>query len=297
MTLPEPRRQQQGNTTGDTGTPGFSLILGTFGRTDELAVYLSSLDAQTYKNFQLIVIDQNPDERLTPILAPYADRFDLLHLRSEKGLSKANNLGLAHASREIVGFPDDDCRYPPNLLNKVARFFAEHPEVDVLCGRSVGEDGKQSNGPFDSEPGVINRFNIWRRSVQYNMFARTDCARHASFDEHLGPGSGTLCWASDETDYLLQLLELGAALYYDPTLIVVHPHPVTRYDKNELLRSYHYGCGLGHVLRKQSYPALFTTRMLFHPLRKASLALLSGEFAEARYRWNAFRGRLRGWFL
>lgn len=285
------------NTLGKTRAAGFSLVLGTFGRTDELAGYLASLDAQTYRNFELLIVDQNPDERLTPILAPYEGRFELLHLRSEKGLSRANNLGLERASRKIVGFPDDDCRYPPNLLERVAEFFATHQqEADGLCGRSVDENGRGSNGHYDPEPGPISKFNVWRRSVQYSVFMYAESARSIRFDEDLGPGSGTPCWAADETDYLLQLLGRGAALYYDPTLAVVHPNPVPRYDERAMRRAYHYGYSMGHVLRKHRYPAFFVARMLlYHPLRRAALALLRGRSAEARFLWNALRGRLKGW--
>jgi len=281
---------------GRTAAAGFSLILGTFGRTVELAEYLASLEAQTYKNFELIVVDQNPDNRLAPVLAPYENKFELLHLRSAKGLSRANNLGLEHASREIIGFPDDDCRYLLDLLAKVAGFLAEHPKLDGLCGGSVDENGKESNGHYDPDPGPISKSNIWRRSVQYSVFLYADSSRGVRFDESLGPGSGTPCWAGDETDYLLQLLERGAALYYDPTLVVVHPDPTTHYDESAMRRSYHYGRAMGYLLRKHRYPLFFTTRMLiYHPLRNAALALLRGRSAEARFLWNASKGRLRGW--
>ena len=53
----------------------FSLILGTVERTHDLENHLASLDYQTYRNFELIIVDQNKDERLAPILEPYASRF------------------------------------------------------------------------------------------------------------------------------------------------------------------------------------------------------------------------------
>ena len=279
-----------------TGAAGFSLILGTFGRTDELAGYLASLDAQTYRKFELIVVDQNPEGLLAPVLKPYAGRFRLLYLRSEKGLSRANNLGLGHVSHEIVGFPDDDCRYPPDLLKKVADSFAARPEADGLCGRSVDEAGEESNGRYDPGPGQVGKLNVWRRSVQYSVFVRARSVRGLRFDEELGPGSGTACWAGDETDYLLQLLERGGSLYYDPALAIVHPDPTPRYNEAAMRRAYHYGRSMGHVLRKHRYPAFFTARMLlYHPLRRSALALLGGRRAEARFQWNASRGRIRGW--
>lgn len=279
---------------GKSGAKRFSLILGTFGRTEELEHYLASLDAQSYRNFELIVLDQNPDDRLAPVLAPYEGRFAILRLRSEKGLSRANNLGLRHASGVIVGFPDDDCRYPPDLLGRVAQFFSDNPDAAGLCGRSVDSGGHDSNGRYDAEPGAVDRLTLWRRSVQYAVFLRVESVRGAWFDEDLGPGAGTAYWASDETDFLLQLLRRGATLRYDPTLTVIHPHPVKTYDQRARRRSYHYGCSMGRVLRKHRYPPSFVARMLFHPLRQAALALARLEPDEAGYRWSAFKGRVRG---
>jgi len=103
---------------------------------------------QTYANFELIVVDQNDDDRLVPILKDYKEKFSILHLRSKKGLSRARNVGLRYVSGDIVAFPDDDCWYPPDLLERVANFFEEHPGVDGLTGRSVDENGESSSGRF-----------------------------------------------------------------------------------------------------------------------------------------------------
>ena len=83
----------------------FSLVLATVGRTDELRRFLAHLDTQTHREFELVVVDQNKDERLKPILEPYRGKFPILHLPSEQGLSRARNVGIEHARGDVIGFP------------------------------------------------------------------------------------------------------------------------------------------------------------------------------------------------
>lgn len=275
----------------------FSLILGTIERSDELNYILASLSTQTYQNFELIVVDQNPDERLTPILTPYRDKFPIVHLRSRRGLSKAKNLGLAHVSGDVIGFPDDNCQYPSDLLEKVARFFAEHPEIDGLTGRSMDEDGRDSNGTYPTEPGSIDKINVWKRVIAYSIFLRTRSVWGVRFDEKLGPGAGTAWGAADDTDFLLQLLGIGASLYYDPGLVAIHPSPLAEmaeYNRNLMDRAYSYGCGMGHVLRRHKLPTWVKAWWLVRALGGVVLFGSRGRIFEAIYYWNAFRGRLRG---
>ena len=271
-----------------------SLILGTVHRTDELELFLRSLDAQTYRDFELLVVDQNPDDRLVPLLKQFENRFLIVHLRSEKGLSRAKNAGLEAATGELVGFPDDNCLLPQDLLERVAWFFETHPEMHGLTGRSIDESGIDSNGRFDSNSGAVDRFNVWRRGIAYNIFLRAEITRRARFNEALGPGAGTPWGAGDETDYLLRLLGQNAYIYYDPSLVVLHPHPVPPYDTRTLSTAYAYGCGTGQVIRLHKYPWWFKASCLARPLAATLGCLVQRKRPHAIYRWNTFLGRLRG---
>jgi glycosyltransferase involved in cell wall biosynthesis len=276
----------------------FSLVLATVGRTDELERFLGSLDAQTYRDYELIVVDQNPDERLAPILASHVDKNPILRLRTEsKGVSRARNLGLECASGDVIGFPDDDCRYPPDLLSTVARFFAEHPERDGLTGHSIDEDDKNdkiSMRRFDAAPGPLNRINVWKRGMAPGIFLRRESVQGIWFDEELGPGAGTAWGAGEDTDYLLRLLDREASLYYDPNLVVIHPPGVPPYDTKAIRKTYAYSCGVGRVLKRHRMPLWFKAKWLIRPLGGALLSLAGLKPGEAAFRWNTFRGRLRG---
>lgn len=274
---------------------GFSLILGTVERTWDLEIFLASLDAQDYRDFELIVVDQNLDDRLVPILAPYAEKFPVVHLRCERGLSRAKNLGLSRVSRDLIGFPDDNCQLPEGMLGEVARFFEEHPEVDGLTGRSADEEGRDSNGNFARKAGPVDRFNVWNRNIAFNIWLRAEPARGVRFDEEMGPGAGTSWGAGDETEYLLQLLERGLYLFYDPSFVVIHDQPVKHYDRLAWGRAYSYACGGSHAIKKHGFPLWFKVWWVARTLGRLALTVAGRRgLPETRYRWDLLRGKIRG---
>jgi glycosyltransferase involved in cell wall biosynthesis len=283
--------------TKEVGMLSFSLILGTIGRTREVELLLSSLEAQTYREFELIVVDQNSDDRLAPILAPYKDKFPILHLSSEQGLSRAKNLGLEYASKDIIGFPDDDCQYPEDLLERVAQFFIDHSKWDGLTGRSVDEFGEESGGKSARVAGCVNKYNVWNRGGAYTMFVRASSVGGIRYDEDMGPGAGTEWGAADDKDYLLQILDRGGSLFYDPNLVLIHPGgvPPAQYGKKQALRAYSYMCGEGRAIRKHSLSLWFKAWYLLKPLGGLALYLLGLKKAPGvAYRWNVLKGRWRG---
>lgn len=267
----------------------------TLGRNVEPELFLASLHAQVFQDFELIVVDQNPDERMSPLLAPHADRSPILHLRAPAGgASQARNAGLRHAGGDVLAFPDDDCRYPPELLGRVAEFFAEHPEIGGLAGRLVAEDGDSCILNFDLEGGPIDKTNLWKRSIEATVFVRRESVRGQLFDERLGKGAGTPWGSGEGSDFVLRLLGRGVSLHYDPTVTVIHPRTTTLYDDAALRRAYEYGRGMGRVLRKHKYSPRSKTEHLLVPLGNLALAALRLNLSKARYHWSIFKGRLEG---
>jgi GT2 family glycosyltransferase len=273
----------------------FSLIMATLGRTEEMKRLLASLATQTDQNFELIVVDQNTDDRLVSILDPYRTQFAILHLFSNRGLSRARNVGLEQAAGEIVGFPDDDCWYPPWLLERVERYMQEHPNIDGVTARVLDDSGSLY-ARFDSSPGLLSLPNIWQRASSCCTFLRSSVVQAVgAFDETLGVGAGTPWGGGEDIDYPLRAIEAGFKIHYDPDIVAFHPNPAIRGYQAMAERAYGYGAGIGRVWRKHDYPIWLVAYYLLRPLGGAVLALISGRRDKALYHWRAFRGRLKGW--
>lgn len=276
--------------------PVFSLVLATIHRTEEVRAFLASLLLQAAPGrVEVIVVDQNSDSRLVPILADYQGRLSILHLRSEKGLSRARNAGLSYARGQIVAFPDDDCVYPPGVLAQVQIFFENFPQMDGVSGMVRDLEGiAPVASRWARKSGPISESNHWTRAVSISLFFRRHVIETVGpFDASLGVGSGSPFGSGEETDYVLRTLKAGFKLWFEPTITLLHPKPVLTFGELDQKRALSYGMGYGRVLKKHGTKPL---RHWVRPLGGSVLFALRGNFPRARYHWKVFEGRVRGYF-
>jgi glycosyltransferase involved in cell wall biosynthesis len=274
-----------------------SLVTSTLGaRNESLTVLLNSLVSGTHRNIELVVVDQSQKQDQLSALLSEPRCFPVLHVRSEPGLSRARNIGLAQITGDIVAFPDDDSWYPPALLSSVVERFRSYPSLGGLAGRPVDAEGNSSFPRWDLRPGSIDRFNAWRRCNSNALFlSRAAVDRVGGFDESLGVGSGTPWGAAEDIDYPLRVLAAGFPLHYEPTLLVHHPRIRPEFDSAGTARAESYGRGMGRVLRKHGYPWWFVLYQGARPLGGALISAITGRLPKARYHCAVLRGRRQGW--
>ncbi|MFC1568319.1 glycosyltransferase family 2 protein [Candidatus Margulisiibacteriota bacterium] len=275
----------------------FSLITATFGRREALERLLKSLAEQQYKNYELILIDMDPDDDVAALLQKYRSQLTAVTLIKQPriGLSRARNIGLRQASGDVIAFPDDDCWYPGDLLGQVNGDFDDHSEVAVLTGRVMDPAGKPVAGRFLKKSCPVNKFNLWCTSASVTIFVKSVVAKKVNgFDESLGVGASTRFLASEETDYLLRLLEAGARINYEPEFLVYHPDPVQAFDDQAIKRAYEYGCGAGRVIKKHHYPLWFKLSVLLRPFMAALAWLLTARLKRSQFYFASLKGRIIG---
>ena len=277
----------------DERLPSFDLVVATVDRVAELERLLASVQAQTHRAVRVLLVDQNEDDRLEPVLQEQRS-FNLVRLHAQRGLSRARNAALEDISADLVAFPDDDCVFASDLLERVARRFAGDRALDGLTGRAVDETGRSSQS-WAQDPAPLTRENLWNRVISFTIFLRAPLvARVGRFDEQLGLGA-TAPWASgEEIDYLVRALDAGARIEYDPALVVTHPD--TRVSPTTLTSlGNRDGASVGYILRKHRYPKRTVGRMLIRPIGGALVALARRDRTEARFHLSTLRGRLLGY--
>jgi glycosyltransferase involved in cell wall biosynthesis len=274
----------------------FSLVMATLGRSVEIERLFNSLANQTYKNFELIVIDQNEDDRVMKLVDQFRDRLEFVYLRSEKGLSRARNVGLKHVHGDLVAFPDDDCWYKPDVLEFVAKQFQADSRLQGLTGCSVDGNGVSSQGRWSDQILTVDRYNVWTCATSYTIFLRADAVNHAGqFNEALGVGSGTRWGAGEEVNFLLRIIQASMYVRYDPNLRIFHPEPLMVMDDKAFSRARLYNRGFGRVLGLSGYPSYFVFYLIFRSMAGGMVSLFKLDFKRARYRWIAASQRFLGW--
>ena len=123
-----------------------SIVVPIYNVEEYLPKCLDSLVGQTYKNIELILVNDGSTDQSLEIAKWYADRYTQISLISQKngGLSKARNTGMALAKGEYLGFVDSDDWLELNTIQEIVPVM-EQDELDICLFGAKGylEDGSE----------------------------------------------------------------------------------------------------------------------------------------------------------
>jgi len=128
--------------------PLISVIMATFNEKPEyIKGAIQSILNQTFKNFELIVIDDSTNEatkKEIDLLASVDSRIVLIRKKERMGFVPALNEGLRIAKGDYIARMDGDDLSYPNRFEIQLKYMNSHPEVDILGGAIdiMNEDGK-----------------------------------------------------------------------------------------------------------------------------------------------------------
>ncbi|MGW8062925.1 bifunctional glycosyltransferase/CDP-glycerol:glycerophosphate glycerophosphotransferase [Streptomyces ziwulingensis] len=115
--------------------PRFSVILPCYKVQGFLRECLDSVLDQSYRDLEVVAVDDCSPDGCGAILDEYAardDRVRVLHLEENVGLGRARNAGLPHATGDYLFFLDSDDTLTPGALRAMADRLAETDDPDVL---------------------------------------------------------------------------------------------------------------------------------------------------------------------
>jgi glycosyltransferase involved in cell wall biosynthesis len=268
----------------------FSLVVATCGRTTEVTTFLASVLCQRRDDVEVILVDQNADDRLLPVIEEVQGSLRIRHLRTvDQNASAARNLGLDAAQGEIVAFPDDDCWYPDNLLDGVDQWFKASPQYSILAVGAVDDEGIPSGNRWIQNSCDIRSWNSLRTTFCSSLFlSAIEESRRVRFDPMLARG--------EETDFILRLLATGVRGRFDRSLCVRHPRRDMMSGTVSRERAISYGAGMGRLVRRHSLTVLWTVLVVYDLIR-VGFVVLRGRPNDAVFCFAHATGLFKGFLL
>jgi glycosyltransferase involved in cell wall biosynthesis len=123
--------------------PRFSVVMPTYQRAETLGRAIASVRAQTFTDWELVVVDDGSTDRTREVLARISEpRMVVVH-QENKGVAEARNTALRIVRGELICFLDSDDEWAEYHLALMAAFFDAHPDEQVAIDEMWEDFGNQ----------------------------------------------------------------------------------------------------------------------------------------------------------
>jgi glycosyltransferase involved in cell wall biosynthesis len=165
-------------------SPLFSVIIPTYNRSSLLLGAISSVQAQSYDDWELIIIDDGSTDDTRFLVEPYlSDARIRYHWQENRELNGARNTGIRLAAGTYLTFLDDDDYYEKDHLSSLATYLqqSQYPVAAIRTGMYILENNQQRTAAPLLD--VSNRHPVkalWETPVNLLSFA----FHRAIFQQH-----------------------------------------------------------------------------------------------------------------
>jgi len=145
-----------------------SAIIPTYNSSEYIRTTIQSVINQTYKNIEVIIIDDGSTDNTTDIIHQYFPEINIIH-QENGGASKARNTGINIATGELIAFLDSDDLWLPNKIEKQVAVFKDNSNVGLVTTEQIffndtGDFGK-SHKKSSLFQGDIKRNIFWNSGL------------------------------------------------------------------------------------------------------------------------------------
>jgi glycosyltransferase involved in cell wall biosynthesis len=189
-----------------------SVIIPVYRVEKYIGAAVESVREQTYKNFEMLIVDDGSPDRSVEICQQFTDPRIKIIRQENRGLAGARNTGIRHAQGEYLAFLDGDDLWLPEKLEKHVEHLGNLPDVGVSFSRSafIDEAGKflgtylmpklkeitppcllRENPVGNGSSAVIRREVFEAIRFQDNLYGTVE---DFYFDEHFRQSEDIECW-------------------------------------------------------------------------------------------------------
>src|SRR2546428_583305 len=117
--------------------PKVSIVIPTCHRATNLRQCLDSISKQTYGNVEVVVVQCEPDQESSNVIANFSQKLSIVQISKSGGLVAQMNAGLEKSSGDIVVRTDDDIVASPNWLSEVVDTFEKRADIGGVTGPTI----------------------------------------------------------------------------------------------------------------------------------------------------------------
>jgi len=161
--------------------PFFSIIIPTYNRAHTIRRPIDSILAQTFTDWELIIVDDGSTDNTKEIIDGYNDQRIRYVWQENQERSEARNHGISLAKGEWICFQDSDDEYLPEHLQILHEGIQQHPDYKVirtgllifengkLVGKSAIDPSEYDQYPFEGIQCCSFRSEIFKRGIVFKL--------------------------------------------------------------------------------------------------------------------------------
>lgn len=203
--------------------PRFVVIVPLYNKAPYVRKALESIMSQTYKDFELIVVDDGSIDNSASICEGYLSKlstFDSRLIRqANSGVAAARNRGVAESHGKYVCFLDADDWWEPTFLEEMDKLIEEYPDSGLYATNYIYFKPGKTHVALNLPRGYMNYPEAYLQSGAMPVTSITTCMPRKVFDEMGGfPvgikfGEDFLLWAKTAMHYKVAFCEKPLAYY------------------------------------------------------------------------------------
>jgi GT2 family glycosyltransferase len=212
--------------------PLVSVIIPTFNRGPLLLQTVESVLAQSFSDYELIVVDDGSQDETESLLAPYRSRLRLVR-QANAGVASARNRGWRQSQGQLICFLDSDDLWLPGKLEKQVAFAQAHPQYGLIATEIAPFDAdgprpeRSRRNMYPIRNGYVLEQLLFANWLQTStaMIRRDALEQAGGFDEDVGSfGEDWLLWMKIAAQYPVYFLPDPLVAYR------VHAESLTRHQ-------------------------------------------------------------------
>lgn len=207
--------------------PKFSVTIPLYNKEAYVRKSLESVAAQTYKDFECIVVDDGSTDNSLAIVKEFVEYIDdrwiddrlTIISQPNSGVAAARNNGVKASCGEYVCFLDADDWWKPTWLEEMDKLTTEFPDAGLYATNYVYYKPGKTHVALNLERGYMNYPEAYLHSKQMPVTSITTCMPRRVFDEMGGfpvgikLGEDFLLWAKTALHYKMAFCEKPLAYY------------------------------------------------------------------------------------